>query len=75
MSDTEYIKAWNLQVGDAIHIPHEKYTEVLHVIGLYRHTQEFQGRSSAVTVVTSRTYSPDWHVFKSDRYLKIAKRQ
>lgn len=75
MSATEFIKAWNLQPGDKIRMKHEKYTEVLNVIGLYRHTQEFQGRSSAVTVVTASSYSPNWHVFESHRTLEIDKRK
>lgn len=74
-SEVQYIDAWQLQVGDEIRLKSKGYTELATVIALYWHTQEVQGRSSAVTVVTRSTYSPNWHVFKSDRTMAITKRQ
>lgn len=77
MREEEFIKAWRLQPGDEILDPSKtgNATYVYHVLAVYRHTQEIQGRSSAVTVVLRGSYSPDWRVYKSDHPVKITKRK
>jgi hypothetical protein len=77
MREEEFIKAWNLQPGDEIRdlSPTGNATYVHHVLAVYRHTQAVQGRSSAVTVVLRRSYSPDWRVYKAEHPVKITKRK
>lgn len=77
MVETEFINAWNLQPGDEIRDLSKtgNATYVYHVLAVYRHTQEIQGRSSAVTVVLRGSYSPSWRVYQSHHPVKITKRE